>query len=371
MIAGAGFGGLATASALRRELSNNEAEIVLVDRQDDFVMGLRKTWAILGMSTLEEGRRRLTDVSGVVFVRGEIERIDPASRSLTVNGREIAGDTLVLALGARQVMDSVPGLAEIGINAWDRGQCERARRAVSAVTRGRILVGIFGMPYACPPGPFELALLARERLPATVEVAIFSPAPIALPVLGAHESAKVERKLGDRDVGWLPRHQATTVTTHTVEFREGDPEPFDVLLAVPQHACPLALIDAGLAQPGGWVESDPATRQTGHDGVYAIGDCTVVPLANGLALPKAGIFAQLQGEVVAARVAARLSGREPTATFDGRGYCFIEMGAGTAARASGSFMGDAVEVAISDATEQGLNDKHEFEGSRLKSWFRA
>jgi sulfide:quinone oxidoreductase len=369
VIAGAGFGGIATAAALRRELTPAEAEVVLIDRRDDFVMGLRKTWVIMGAAALDEGRRRLTDIRDIEVVRGEIERVDTSGRSVTVAGRDISGDSLVLALGARQAPENVPGLAEYGINAWDRDQAERARQAVAGLTAGRLVVGIFGMPYACPPAPFELALLARDRLPSAVEVVVFSPAPLALPVLGQTESAKVERLLTDRGIDFMTGHQAAHVERGAVHFADGTSLGFDALLAVPVHVCPQVLLDAGLAQPGGWIKPDPRTLEIDQPGVYAIGDCTVIPLANGLALPKAGIFAQLEGEVVAARIAARIAGREPTATFAGEGYCYLETGAGEAARASGTFMSDPVAVTISEPTSAAVDDKYEFESSRLAAWF--
>jgi NADPH-dependent 2,4-dienoyl-CoA reductase/sulfur reductase-like enzyme len=85
---------------------------------------------------------------------------------------------------------------------------------------------------------------------------------------------------------------------------------------------PEVVTAAGLAEPGAWVKVDPATLETRFPGVYAIGDVTVIPLASGMPLPKAGVFAHAQGEVVAARIADGLAGRTPTATFDGNGMCF-------------------------------------------------
>ena len=150
IIAGAGFGGIATAVALRRAIAAAQVEIVLVDRRADFMMGLRKTWSVLGMAPLGDGRRALRDIAGVDLVQGEIERIDPHRRSVTVAGREIAGDSLVVALGARHDMGVVPGLAQNGINVWDRDQVERARSAIGNLGGGRLMIGIFGLPYSCP-----------------------------------------------------------------------------------------------------------------------------------------------------------------------------------------------------------------------------
>jgi sulfide:quinone oxidoreductase len=367
IICGAGFGGIAAALNLRR--ADRGVEIVLVDRRDDFVMGLRKTWAALGISPLEAGRRRLRDLAGVTLEIGEIEAIDAAARSIRLGGRTIDGDALVLALGADRPADAIPGLAEFAINAWDRAQVERAQQALAGFDRGRLVIGIFGLPYACPPGPFELAMLCRERLPAQIEITVFSPAALALPVVGAVESAKIDSLLAERRIDFLPAREAVRVEPHAVHFADGSSLGFELLLAVPRHGCPQVLIDAGLAGAGGWVEPYPRTMETTFPDVYAVGDCTVIMLANGLPLPKAGIFAEAQGDVVASRIAARLAGREPDAAFSGDGYCFVETGGGEAATARGSFLADPVDVRITQPSVAQLIEKQEFERSRLASWF--
>jgi sulfide:quinone oxidoreductase len=369
VICGAGFGGIATAVALRDQSNPGDVDVVLIDRHDDFVMGLRKTWAALGTDTLEGGRRRLSDIKAVEIEIGELTAVDPGARVVEVGGRRIEADSLVLALGARHAMDALPGLAEHGINVWDRAESDRARAALDGLAGGRLVIGIFGTPYSCPPGPFELALLARERLGSDVEITVFSPAPIALPVVGPEGSAKVERLLAEADIDFLPAHQSAAVTPDAVQFADGSDVPFDVLLAVPPHRSPQVLVDAGLAEPSGWLRPDSRTFELPSAGVYAIGDCTAIMLANGLPLPKAGVFAHAQGEVVAARIAARLRGETPGATFDGEGECFIETGAGRAAKAFGSFMADPPRVAISQPTEETMAEKREFERSRLQHWF--
>lgn len=369
IIAGAGFGGIGTAVALRRQIDASQLEIVLIDRRDDFVMGLRKTWAALGMGSLDEGRRSLRDIGGVRLEIGEISNVNGAHRAVDVNGRRYEGEALVLALGASQQLDAVPGMSEFGINAWDRSGAETAWSRLKRLTDGRLVIGIFGLPYTCPPAPFELALLCRDRLPPSVDVAVFSPAPLALPVVGAAESAKVERLLSDHRIEFLPGRQATGVSERSVGFADGSEQVFDLLLFVPPHRCPTILVAAGMADPAGWLRPDPRTLELDFAGVYAIGDCTTITLANGLALPKAGIFAHSQGEVVAARIAARLAGREPDATFGGDGYCFIETGAGLAAKAEGRFLADPVDVHITEPTAIALAEKREFERVRLADWF--
>jgi len=82
---------------------------------------------------------------------------------------------------------------------------------------------------------------------------------------------------------------------------------------------------------------DRATLATPAERVFAIGDVAAIAIPGGRFLPKAGVFAHAQGEVVARRLADELAGRRPTAVFDGKGSCFVEMGDGVAAHAAGDF----------------------------------
>jgi sulfide:quinone oxidoreductase len=85
------------------------------------------------------------------------------------------------------------------------------------------------------------------------------------------------------------------------------------------------------------VRVDRHTMATAFPGVYAVGDVTLIPLAMGKPLPRAGVFAHVQAEAVAGNVAAAVASKPATARFDGQGACFIETGAGAAGFGSGYF----------------------------------
>ena len=60
------------------------------------------------------------------------------------------------------------------------------------------------------------------------------------------------------------------------------------------------------------------------------GEATTVPMGGGRLLPKTGVFAEAEAHVVAANIAAELTGRPPTARFNGKGACFVELADGQA-----------------------------------------
>jgi len=372
LILGGGFGGVAAAVALRARLDPAD-QITLVDRRASFVMGLRKNWVLSGESSLAEGTRRLADLErhGITVVQGDVTAIHPADRAADVDGRRLDADALVVAMGVEHDPERVPGFREFAIDAYDPDATARGREAIERLTGGRVVIGIFGVPYPCPPGPFELAMLLTSRFAERrtgASVTVFSPLPLSLPILGAVGCATVESRLADAGVEFLPARQATAVLDGAVQFGE-DHLTFDLLLGVPPHRPPAVVTEAGMTRGGGWIPVDRLTLETHFPGVYAIGDVTAIPLANGQMLPKAGVFAEAQGKVVAERIAAGFAGRTAAARFTGEGACFFELGAGTAAMVAGHFLADPPDVRLSEPGPEHLAAKRAFEVDRLRSWF--
>jgi len=372
LVLGGGFGGIAAALALRARLDPAD-EVVLVERRATFVMGLRKNWALLEKGVLAHGERRLAALRdrGIDVVEGTIDTIVPAERAADVNGRRLNGDALVVALGAERDPGRIPGFAAHAIDLYDRDASEQGQAAIAAFGGGRLLIGVFGVPHPCPPAPFELALLLDERfrtrgIAATIQV--FSPLALTLPILGRVGCDTFEAQLGLAGIEFLREHQATSVEAGAVVFGERR-QPFDLLLGVSPHRVPHVIAQSGLTGGGPWIKVDQRTLETSFAGVYAIGDATTVPLTNGQMLPKAGAFAQAEGEVVATRIADALAGRTPTATFTGDGACFLETGGGKAAMVTGGFFADPPSVRLTEPSAEYFEAKRTFETDRLTAWF--
>lgn len=94
-----------------------------------------------------------------------------------------------------------------------------------------------------------------------------------------------------------------------------------------------------------------------------------LPLAMGKPLPKAGVFARSQAEVVARNIAARRHGTAANARFDGHGTCFIEIGGGKAAQGKGNFYAEPVPtVALKPPGRRWHLGKVLFEQTWLRGW---
>jgi sulfide:quinone oxidoreductase len=140
-----------------------------------------------------------------------------------------------------------------------------------------------------------------------------------------------------KGIAYRPDHQIARVEGREVVFTNGIRAGFDLLVYVPPLRPPRVLAASGLADESGWVRVDRQTMETRFKGVYAIGDVTLIPLAMGKPLPRAGVFAHGQAEVVARNVALAAGARSVASRFDGHGSCFIETGDGKAGYGSGNF----------------------------------
>lgn len=373
LILGGGFGGIAAARRLKQKLDAND-EVILVDRRDHFMVGFRKTWALTGQSTLETGQRPLDSLTrlGVRVMRDPVTRIDPAGRAAWMGDQRLSADALVVALGAELAPEFIPGFQEHAYNVYDPQEIPRAAQALNEFEGGSLLIGVFGVPYKCPPAPYEMALLTREALEARgikANIGVFTPQPVSMPMLGQTGCDIIESRLADQGITFLPNRKATAVEAREVIFAN-ERRRFDLLFGIPPHRPPAVVRESALVGDSGWVSVNSRTLETPFPGVYAIGDVVQIAMANGKPLPKAGVFAEGMGETVADRIAATFADTNPEAEFKGEGGCYLEVGAGQAMMVKGHFMATPEpDIALTEASPQYLEEKRSFETQRLQTWF--
>ncbi len=312
---------------------------------------------MLGRRSREAITRPLTHLAslGIEVARGEVGAIDPARRAARVNRQELIGDHLVLALGAELAPEAVPGLAVAGINLYDPAGAERLHAARRELHAGRLIVLVSALPFKCPAAPYEAAMLLeadfrRRGLRESVAIDLYTPEPEPgpMPSAGPEVSRQVRGMVEAKGIGYHPEHTVVEVdgASRTVLFTNGVQARFDLLVYVPPHRVPACAREASLCGAGGWVEVDRHTLATRFPGVLALGDMVGIPLASGKPLPKAGVFAQAQAEVVAHNLAAVIRGEPMARTFDGHGACFLETGDGRAGFGSGDFYAEPAPAVV-------------------------
>jgi sulfide:quinone oxidoreductase len=345
LVLGAGIGGTVAATRLRRALPR-EHRVILVEREAARPFQPSLLWVMTGDRNLEAISRPVSRLArrGIELLQGKVEAIDPQTRRVTVAGREIDADHMIVALGAELVSEAIPGLAEAGNNLYTVEGAQALRQALPAFRQGRLAVLVAGIPFKCPAAPYEAAMLLeawlrRGGVRDRVEVDLYTPEPGPMPSAGPEVSAQLRRMLESKHIRLHTEHVVThaDATSRVLHFADGSSAPFVLLAYVPPHRASAVVREAGLTGESGWVAVDRHTLETGHPGVYALGDVTAIPLSMGKPLPKAGVFAHRQAEVVATNIASAILGRARRGAFDGLGECFIETGDGRAGFGRGNF----------------------------------
>lgn len=344
LVLGGGIGGVVAANLLRKRLPG-DWKVTLIDREERHVFAPSLLWVLTGERTPERISRPLArlESKGIEIVRGEIQIIDPVTRTVRVEDRELAGEYIVLSLGAQLAPEDISGLSETGHSFYSLSGAKRLRQALEEFTGGRLVVLTATPAYKCPAAPYEAAMLLQHLLTRKrrldFEVAVYAAEPAPMGTAGPHVSRAVQELLKARGIPYFPGHQVEEVDAdrRRLHFAGGGETSYDILAFVPPHRAPSVVQASGLAEPGKWVPVDRHTLATRFPRVFAVGDVTGIPLDIGKPLPKAGVFAHGQAEAVSSRIADEVAGKPSASRFSGRGECFLEMGGGRAGFARGDF----------------------------------
>jgi sulfide:quinone oxidoreductase len=392
LILGAGFGGLASANILRKNLSREECQITVIDKNQYFMMGIVNLWILSGGRILENSKVDLNrlEEKGIKFLNDEIIGIDPSENSITIKAKhdKLRYDYLIVALGAELAPKLIDGFEDNGscFNVYDPHQVPNLREKILSLKRGRIVICIADIPYKCPPAPYELSLLVNDILVKngtrdSIDLSIYGPTPIALPVAGPTISRDVVDLLNDNHIKFHPLHKLKKVVDErTIEFENGNKTSYDLLVVIPPHHVPQVIKNSGLLTDSNqrWINVDKFTLRTKYKNVFAIGDVTEIRLDNGITVPKAGIFAEGEAKVVSQQIIDEIksnnnsnedSKKAGTSKFDGKGFCFMEVGNKKAGYINADLYNEGgPTVRLDPPTEELYQNKLDFERIRLNEW---
>jgi len=368
LILGAGFGGLELASTLAAE-TDGAVEVTLVDRTEGFVFGFSKLDVMFGRATADHVLHPYADLvhPGVRFVPATVTAIDPQARTVETTAGRFEADVLVVALGADLDPSATPGLVEHGHEFYTEAGAFGLRDVLADFPGGDVVVAVTSTPFKCPPAPSETALLVHDHLRDRglldrSSVSLVMPLPVPIPPSPTASKALLAQ-FERRGIAWHPGALVRSVEPGRAVLADGSELPFDLLLAVPVHRAPSVVVESGLTEDG-WIQVDSETLQTRFEDVYAIGDVTSV------GTPKAGVFAEGQAAVVAARLIARSRGEDDATTYDGNGTCYLEFGGGLVGKVDVTFLrGLAPTGALVGPNIELAADKAVFGIERVRRWF--
>jgi sulfide:quinone oxidoreductase len=339
VILGGGVGGTIVANLLARKLKKpigrGDATVTVVDSSANHVYQPGFMYIAFGHERAENLSRpeRALLNSRIKLVNEEVMRVDEENHAVELgDGSSLPYDQLVLATGSRIVPEEVPNFDTQAHHFYTAEAALSLRHALDAFQGGKIVIGIAGMPYKCPPAPLEVAFLIEAELRDrgirdTSEIHFCSPIGRAFTIESVSEMATPVLAQKGIELHTFFNVETIDAQRKVLQSLEGEELPYDLLIVVPPHKGAQFLIDSGLAPaPGGWLPTDRHTLLVGgRPNVYALGDATDLPLS------KAGSTAHFEAPVVAERVAAAIEGREPEpkhASYKGNVMCFFEIGDG-------------------------------------------
>ncbi len=332
VILGHGAGGTMVATKIREKLEESEWQITVIDR--DWQHHYQPGWLFIpfGIYTPEDCVKPKIDFvpPGINFVLDEITAIDPVKKEVKTKKGQYSYDWLVISTGCRVAPQEVDGM----LDDW-RGDVHDFYTPDGAVAlykkwkyfkKGRIVVNIAEMPIKCPVAPLEFIFMADwffsvNGVRKDIEIELVTPLAGAFtkPVASAALGKLCEQK----NIKITPNFDIAQVNAgkKTIESHKGDEVPYDLLIAVPPNFGAQIIIDNGLGDPMGYVNTHPQTlRALDYDNMYVVGDATNVPTS------KAGSVAHYESDIVVENLVLEIEGEEPNPAYDGHSTCFIVTG---------------------------------------------
>lgn len=337
-------------------------------------MDLVKLWIISGSREFDTSKKSLENVTkkGIEFINEEAVSLDLENKIVKTSYRRVHYDYLIIALGVELAPELIPGLKENSLILYDLNDVQKIRDAIRRIKSGRIAMAITGLPYKCPPAPYEAALLIRSVLEeegssSLIQMDFYSPTPITLPAGGPKVSEDILQILKSHNIGFHGNHKTVSVEPDKIKFESGE-AGFDLLIAVPPHKAPHVAVDCGLAQPGKFIEVDRKCK-TKFENVFAIGDVNQIMVTDKIAVPKAGIFAEGEGITVARNIISKIKKEAENEVFDGKGGCYLETGKNVAGYIRVDMYAEPNPVTeLESPSPEFFSQKEKFEKERLEKW---
>lgn len=276
----------------------------------------------------------------VTFFHGEIETVDLEHQRVGVShGHEphchtLPYDHLVLALGSTTNFFDIPGLAQRAFTMKSLSD--------AILLRNHLIANLEEADFACGPavrsgllnfvvagggfaGVETIAAMndfLREAIrffphlrEAMLRVTLVSSLPVILPELGEKLGTYAQRKLTEQQVEIYANCKVTAVTDHDVTLSNGTTVPTNTLVWTAGISPHALLATLPCHKEKGRVLVNEYLDVPGWTGVWALGDCALVPdRKTGTFHPPTAQHALREGKLAAQNILATLRG-EPMKPF--------------------------------------------------------
>jgi NADH:ubiquinone reductase (H+-translocating) len=340
VILGAGYGGLMTATRLQKQIGVNEADIILVNKND---YHYETTWLHeASAGTLHHDRvrydiREVIDTHKVEFVQASVEEIKTEENTVILDNGELSYDYLVIALGAEAETFGIKGLKEhafsiVNVNAARQirehieyqfatynTEVEKKDERLSIVVGGAGFTGIEFLgelanriPELCKEYDVDyhkVKLICVEAAPMVLPG--FDPELVNYAV-SYLEKKGVEFRIGTAIKEAIPG--GIIVAKGEEEVEEIKAETVVWAAGVRGNS---VIENSGFEAMRGRVKVDLDLRVPGKENVFIVGDCSLIINEEiNRPYPPTAQIAMQQGEVCARNLAALVRGKNELETFE-------------------------------------------------------
>ena len=344
LILGGGFGGVHAAMHLETALGRDtSAEVTLVSRDNFFLFTpmLHEVAASdLDITHIVSPLRTLLKRTRVMI--GDVEALNLADRRVRVRHgfedhvHELEYDQLIVTLGSITNFYALPGLDQYALTMKSLGDAIHLRNRMIATLEeadnecacddlGLLTFVVVGGGFAGVETAAAMYDFIREALkfyphidPSRVRMVLVHAGGVILPELGPELGAYAQQKLASRGIELIVNAKVQRVTSREVVLGDGVRIPSRLVVWTAGTSPHPLLHELPCRLDHGRIVVDETLAVPGFPGVWALGDCAVVPDSRtGKPHPPTAQHALREAKTAATNVVASLNGR-PTRPFDFR-----------------------------------------------------
>ena len=333
LILGGGFGGLYAALEFEKR-RDPRFEVTVVNRENFFLFTpmLHEIAASdLDLTNIVNPIRKM--IRHVNFFCGDVDKIDIEKKRVTVShgfdrhSHDFEYDHLVLALGSVTNFFGLPGVAEHALTMKSLGDAIQLRNRLIAhleeadsecADRKSLLTFVVaGGGFAGVETIASINDFLRDALPfypnlkeSMLRVVLVHPGEYILPELGEKLGRYADGKLRGRGVEIHSKCKVAAVRPNEIELTTGEKVPGSTLVWT-AGVSPNPILDfVACMKERGRIKANSFLEVEGSDGLWALGDCALVPdPATHAYCPPTAQHASREGKIVAHNIIAAVDGK--------------------------------------------------------------
>jgi NADH:ubiquinone reductase (H+-translocating) len=292
VILGAGYGGILTAQTLQKRLKNNEAQIILVNKNDYHYLTTELHQPAAGTFPFEKTQiflDELLDLNKIKFIQDEVVKIHTDKKEVELKNRTVNYDYLVVGLGAEPETFGIEGLKEFAFGKWNINDVlklnlhieNKFKRFSESAKPEDLTFVVGGGGFTGVEFISELAYSAPQLCkkydvePSNVRLVLVEHHPSILP--GFEEelvelaTAYLEKKGVELQLG----SGVTECTKDSVKLDNGTVIKTGTVVWAAGVRGSSVIEQSGFESVRGRVKVDDYLKAPGFDDVFVIGDCSV------------------------------------------------------------------------------------------------